>query len=196
MASLIFIAVFLTVFILFIRIIVKIFKHKSSAGTLRTIAVILFCYGLLWVIFYFKSTEMVVPFGTDVCFDDWCATITQAGTPKTLGKRNPHGQFIVLHIRMSNHARGIAQKPSEPRVYIIDKQGDSWGFSEEGQHALESVFGKQISINEKLELHQSLETQLVFDIPLDVKNVKAIIEEGPFITKLLLYDNSELFDLY
>src|SRR5436305_10269164 len=131
MASLIFIAMFITVFILFIRIIIKIIKHKSSMATFRTIEIILFCYGLLWVIFYFKSTEIAVPFGTDVCFDDWCATVMQAERPKTLGDQNPHGQFIVLHMKMSNHARGIAQKPSEPRVYLIDEQGHSWAFSTE-----------------------------------------------------------------
>jgi hypothetical protein len=163
------------------------------AAVFRTPAIILFCYGLLWTIFYFKSADIAVPFGTDVCFDDWCATITQAERPKTLGKQNPHGQFIVLHITMSNHARGIAQKPSEPRIHIIDGQGNSWAFSREGQQALENEIGKQPLIDERLELHQSLETQLVFDIPQDAKNIKAIIEEGPFITKLLFQDNNEVF---
>ena len=149
----------------------------------------------MWIIFYFKGTLIAVPFGTDVCFDDWCATITQAETPKALGRQNPHGQFIVLHIKMSNHARGIAQKPSEPRIHIIDGQGHWWAFSKDGQQALENIAGKQIPIDVKLELHQSLETQLVFDIPQDAKNIKAIIEEGPFITKLLLPDNSEVFVL-
>jgi hypothetical protein len=195
MASLIFIATFIAVFILLITIIVKIIKHKNSVATLRTIAIILFCYGLLWIIFYFKSAEKAIPFGTDVCFDDWCATITQAGRPKTLGEQNPHGQFIVLHIRISNHARGIAQKPSEPRVHIIDGEGHSWAFSKDGQQALENVVGKQIPIDKKLELHQSLETQLVFDVPKDAKNVRAIIEEGPFITSFLLKDDNQVFIL-
>jgi len=195
MASLIFIATFITVFILIIRVIIKLITHKSSAATLSTIAIILFCYGLLWVIFHFKSNETTVPFGTDVCFDDWCATITQAERLKTLGKQKPQGQFIVLHIQVSNHARGIAQKPSEPGVHIIDGQGHSWAFSKEGQKALEDIAGKQIAIDAKLELHLRLEMQLVFDIPQDAKNLKAIIEEGPYITKLLFHANRKVFAL-
>jgi hypothetical protein len=195
MASLIFIAIFISVFILLIRIIIKIIKHKSSVATLRTIAIILFCYGLLWVIFYFKSAEIAIPFGTDICFDDWCATITQAERPKTLGGQDPHGQFIVLHIRMSNHARRIAQKPSEPRVTIIDGQGHSWGFSKEGHQELEKVVGKQIPIDERLELHQSLETKMVFDVPKEAKDLKALIEEGPFITNFLLKEDSHVIIL-
>jgi hypothetical protein len=195
MASLIFIATCITVLILLIRMIIKITKHKSTVTTLRTIAIILFCYGLLWVIFYFKSAEIAVPFDTDVCFDDWCATITQAERPKTLGEQDPHGQFIVLQIRMSNHARGIAQKPSEPRVTIIDGQGHSWGFSIVGQQALENVIGKQIAIDERLQLHQSLETKIVFDVPKEAKDLKALIEEGPFITSFLLKDDIRVFIL-
>ncbi len=195
MAGLIFIGAFITVFILFIRIIIKLIKHKSIVATFRTITIISFCYGLLWVIFYLKSTEVAIPFGKDVCFDDWCATITHVERPKTLGKQNPHGQFIVLHVRMSNHAKGIAQKPSEPRVHLIDAQGHLWAFSKDGQQALENVVGRQIPIDEKLELHQSLETQLVFDIPQNAKKIKAIMEEGPFITRLLLHDDIKVFVL-
>jgi len=196
MASLIFIATFIAVFILIITVIIKLIQHKSSTSGLRTIAVILSCYGLLWIIFYFRINEIAVPFGTDVCFDDWCATITQAERLKTLGNQNPRGQFIVLHVKMSNHARGIAQKPSEPSVHIIDGKGHSWGLSKEGQQALDNVAGKQIPIDAKLELHQSLETQVVFGIPSDAKNLKAIIEEGPFITKFLLPDDHEVFLLH
>ena len=195
MATLIFIATFLSVLILLINSIIKIITGKRSFAPLLTIAIILFCYGLLWVVFYFKSNAISVPFGTDICFDDWCATITQVERPATLGQQNPQGQFIVLHMRMSNHARGIAQKPSQPRVHIIDGQGHSWAFSEAGQQALENAAGRQAPIDVKLELHQSVETQIVFDIPQGAKNVKAIIEEGPFITNFLLHDNSEVFVL-
>jgi len=94
---------------------------------------------------------------------------------------------------MSNHARGIAQKPSEPRVHIIDERGNSYSYSAEGQQALEKQIGNQIRLDQRLELHQSLETQLVFDIPKEAKNLKVLIEEGPFITKLLFNENREVF---
>jgi hypothetical protein len=195
MAALIFIATIITVLILLIRMNIKIIKHKSSIRTLGMIVIILLCYGLLWVIFYFKSAEIALPFDTDVCFDDWCATVAQAERPKTLGGQDPHGQFIVLQIRMSNHARGIAQKPSKPRVTIIDGQGHSWGFSIAGQQALENVIGKQIAIDERLQLHQSLETKIVFDVPKEAKDLKALIGEGPFITGFLLKDDVRVFKL-
>ena len=102
MASLIFIASFITVFILLIRLIIQLIKHKSIVATLRLIVIILFGYVFLWIIFYFKGTLIAVPFGTDICFDDWCATITQAETPKDFRNETriiPHGQFIVCILK-------------------------------------------------------------------------------------------------
>ncbi len=196
MATLVFFLTFIAIIVFTIQIIIKLFKHKSIKNSLRLLIIIIAAYSLLWIFFYFNSAEIIVPLGTDVCFDDWCATITKAEQVKILRDEKPNGQFIILHIRMSNHARGIAQKPSEPRVHIVDGLGHSFSISETGQKALENSIGKQLPLDEKLELHQSLETQLVFDIPSDIKTANGLIEEGPFITKLLLQDNKEVFELH
>jgi hypothetical protein len=44
-------------------------------------------------------------------------------------------------------------------------------------------------------LHQTLETLLVFDVPNEARGLKALIEEGPPITLLLLPDDREVFSL-
>jgi len=197
MTALIFFGTIIAILILLVRLIMKVIKHKNIATTFRKIVIIVLSYLVLWGIFYFISSDKVVPIGTDICFDDWCASVTKFERPKTLGKENqeliPHGQFIILNITMSNQARGIAQKPSEPRVHIVDEKGNSYSFSTEGQQALEKQIGNQIPIDERLELHESLETQLVFDIPKDARNLKVLIEEGPLITKLLFSENKAVF---
>jgi hypothetical protein len=199
MSALIFFAAILAILVFVIRLIIRVIKHRPIASDARILVLILVAYSLLWGTFYFLSSYKAVSPGTDICFDDWCATVTKIERPQLLAADgravSPHGQFIILTIRMSNQARGIAQKPSEPRVHIIDNMGNYWSFSEEGQQAFEKQAGKQISIGSKLELHQILETQLVFDIPKDAKNLKALIEEGPFITKLLFPENKQVFIL-
>ena len=141
----------------------------------------------------------MVSLGTDICFDDWCATITSYEHPENLGIESqvvkPLGQFIILSISISNHARGIAQKPSEPRVHLIDESRKSWPFSEEGQSALERQFGPQTALDSKLALHQTLTTQLVFDVPKKSGNLKAVIEEGPWITNLLFKEDRKVFKI-
>ena len=194
MTTLILFATLLALAVYVIKIILRLFKHRSISSLLRIVFIIIVLYWIVWMIFYSISSDKPISFGTDVCFDDWCATITKV---ERLGNDNPEfkpkGQYIILHIRMSNHAKGIAQKPSEPRVKIEDSDGNTYKYSIEGQQALEKQRGKQNPIDSKLELHQSLETQLIFDIPINSKNLKGVIEEGPFITKLLFYPDREIY---
>jgi len=193
MATLIFFLTILTCLVLLIRIVIKAILHKNTLASFRILGSVLLGYSLLWAIFYFKSSDKEASLGTDICFDDWCATVTKIDKQEILGNEKPNGQFIILHIKMSNHARGIAQKPSEPRVHIKDENGHSWAFSAKAQQALNNLIGNQVSIDQRLELHQSLETQLVFDIPKEANNLSVLIEEGPFITKLLFQDDNTVF---
>lgn len=196
MATLIFLATIFTIIILTIRIIIKVVKHKSISTSLWLLATVFLTYGILWTISYITNGNKAVSLGTDICFDDWCVTVTKIEQQPAIGNEKAKGRFIILHIKMSNQAKGIAQKPSEPRVYIIDDQRHSWTFSKQGQNAIEDLQGKQTPIDQKLELHQSLETILVFDIPKDAKDCNVLIEEGsPFITKLLLQGDNKVFKI-
>ncbi len=197
MATLLFLATIVTLLILLANLTAKLIKRKNIATTLKAIALVTLSYFSLWCFFYFISNDVAVPLGTDICFDDWCITVTKIEKTPSIEKDNevlaPNEQFVILHIKISNHARGIAQKPSKPRVHIIDEKGSYWSVSDKGQHLLEKTFGQQVPIDQKLELNQSLETQLVFEIPKNAEKIKVLIEEGPFITKFLLPDDRKVF---
>ena len=194
MATLIFFGTLISLVFFFFKIILRFMNHSPMGSLIRTAIIIILSYCLMWIVFYSISSDKPIPFGTDVCFDDWCATVTSFEHFENESvELNPKGQFLILHIKMSNHARGISQKPSEPRIKIIDSDGTSYGFSNVEQRALEKQRGNQMPIDSRLELHQSLETQLVFDIPNKCKDIKAVIEEGPPITKLLFYSDREVF---
>jgi hypothetical protein len=152
-------------------------------------------YTLLWFIFYLRSSYTHIDFDTDTCFDDWCVTVTDMEKVQDIEGVTTKGQFIILFLKLSNHALGIAQKPSAPRIQVIDDKGHKWNYDPKGQAAYEKAFGKQYPVDQKLELHQSLDTQLVFEVPLDAKNLYALIEEGPFLTKLLLPANKKVYVL-
>jgi hypothetical protein len=197
MGTIIFLGIVITILILIIRVVVKLIQHKSIASIMRTVAIVMGCYIVLWIIYYFSSSFKIIPLGSEICFDDWCSTVTKIDNPASLGKGDetihPIGKFFILHLKMINEARRISQKPSEPRVHILDDKGTRYSFSEKGQHALEDQCGKQLPFDSRLELHQSLETLLVFDIPVTAGNPVVLIEEGPFITTLLFDDNKKVF---
>jgi hypothetical protein len=198
-STILFLLTFLALIVLLGRALVRAVRRKPVTPTLRLTGIVIAAYALLWGVFSMISSDRTVPLGSDVCFDDWCASVTGAENPALLGDGSggvrPNGQFVVLHVRMSNHARGIAQKPSEPRIHIIDSQGRSWSASEAGQHLLELTRGLQSALDARLELHQSIETQIAFDIPAGATGLKALIEEGPPITLLLLPEDREVFPI-
>jgi hypothetical protein len=199
MATLLFLLTFLALLVLAITLVIKALRRKPIKSTLKIIGYMFGGYVVLWLIFYLISGNVTTPLGTDVCFDDWCAAITQIEKGPDLKTKLPppaaDSMWVVLYVKMSNHARGIAQKPSEPRIHLIDDKGNYWAYSQKGQTAMEKVTGDLPDIGSRLALHQELATQLVFAIPADAKKVKVLIEEGPFITKLLLPQDEQVFDV-
>ncbi|MHB8208974.1 hypothetical protein [Mucilaginibacter sp.] len=180
-------------------VLIKIAQGKRVKRELFTIIFWVSFYALIWLFFYIDSKYITVPLGTDICFDDWCASITKID----IGNQNQFklpviakdSLWVVLDVTMSNHAKGIAQKPSDPRIHIIDDDGGYWAFSPTGQQALEEQSGQKIQLGQRLELGQSLSTQLVYKIPANAKQPKVLIEEGPFITKFLFKDNQSVYTL-
>lgn len=195
MAEIIFLATILSTFLLLLKIIVLLIKKRCIKKSAYLILKIVGSYSLLWLVSFMLSKEEIIAPNTDICFDDWCATLVSYDKPESIGSLRPQGQFIVLHIKMSNHARGRAQKPSEPRVKIIEGE-NSYSISQSGQQEFETIFGKQTPIETRLELHQALETTMVFDVPNEAQNLKVIIDEGPlFITKIISAGDKKVFQI-
>lgn len=188
MTSVIFLLTILTLLVMLIRALIKLISHRPVRRTLIKISLIVVGYGLLWMLFKLSQKMVPVPLDTQVCFDDWCATVTRAERRVT-----GDSTLIVLHLEMFNNARGIAQQPSEPRVHILDSNGYAWGYSEKEQQDYEKHNGAQPGITHRLELHQSMETVLVFTVPKNASGLKALIEEGPWITNLLFPVDEQVF---
>src|SRR5471030_1131011 len=116
MAALIFILTFLSLVVLLVVLIVKAVRGKPIIAIFKSISFIILGYGIAWTIFYLVRTDIPVPLGTDVCFDDWCATIIKIESGPAVQKQfstiSRDSTWIILDITVSNHARGIAQKPS------------------------------------------------------------------------------------
>jgi energy-coupling factor transporter transmembrane protein EcfT len=77
MTTLIFLLTVLSLLVLLIILLTKAISSKPFKQLLKSIAIILFGYFTIWLVFYLTAKPLVVPLGTDVCFDDWCASITQ-----------------------------------------------------------------------------------------------------------------------
>lgn len=179
-------------------ILIRLIQKRNTRKVIKLFSITLGSYLTLWLTFYFMKKDIQIQLAENICFDDWCATLTKAELLDSLKNDKktfyPKGKFIVLHIQMSNHARGIAQKPSEPKVFIINNGTEIKSTSREFE-IINVCRGSQRPIDSRLELGQSLETQVLFDIPKNDLDVWATIDEGPFITKLLLQDDRKVFSI-
>ena len=197
MATLIFILTILLLLIFCIIAVVNSIKRRPLEPVFKKIGYVAGGYTLIWLVFKFLQAQIPVPFGTDVCFDGWCATVTNVEQSSEIQKQfsaaGTDSTCFIMHIRMSNHARGIAQTPSEPRIHIQDDHHHSWSYSKRGQQLLENISGKQPGIDSKLDLHELKETMLVFFVPKTASGLNAIIEEGPSITNLLFAEDKSVF---
>lgn len=120
MTTLIFLLTVLSLLVLIIRCIVKITRRKPVKPILVAVALIVCGYSVLWLTFFFISSFTPVPPGTDVCFDDWCATIARVEKKPTGGADSSR---IILHVTVSNHARGIAQNHLNPEFILLTQMG-------------------------------------------------------------------------
>lgn len=199
MASLVFILTFLLLVILLMAVVFQAIRKRPVTPQFKIMGYTLGAYVLLWLFFYMISTKTVVPLNTPICFDDWCATVNQIDqgpvAQQELGKLTLDSTYVVLHVTMSNHAKRIAQKPSDPRIYLIDTAGKYWGHSSNGQQWLETVLKSQPSLGQKLDLHESVQTRLVFALPKGRKPFQILIEEGPFISNMIFPASQPVFQV-
>ncbi len=102
MTTLIFFGASIAILIYLVRLVIKIIRHKTITYTLLTLIFVIVTYSGLGGIFYFIRSDKPVSLGTDICFDDWCPTVTRIQKPIILGienqQLNPQGQFIILNI--------------------------------------------------------------------------------------------------
>jgi len=178
MAGLLFFLTLVTLVVLLITTLISAIKRKPVKRKLLSMILIVGGYGLAWLCFFWSAKLVTVPLGTNICFDDWCATVTGAD-------RLADGSTVVVHITMSNHARGIAQKPDEPRVYLVTAAGDRFAATATGQ----------IPLDTRLQLNQSLQTTLTFTVPKNAGRLKILIEEGPFIANLVFPQDEQVFEV-
>lgn len=182
MSILIFLLTILTTFILLVTATVRAIRRKPILKIARWSICIFLGYSLAWGCFWLARRRPDIPLGTDICFDDWCATVNNV---RQLPATSRDSTEFILAITMSNHARGITQQPSEPRIHLIDDQGRIW---------LPAASGP-VPLDARLDLHESKKTSMNFIVPADASRLKALIEEGPWITNLLFPEDQPVFRL-
>jgi hypothetical protein len=131
-------------------------------------------------------------------------SVNNVAKTKTLG-RPPHqstaqGIYYVVSMnvrfdeRTISPTRGNALLSPNPRtVVVVDRQGRKYGRSPEGQRAWESTKGQNIPLTPSLRPGESYTTDLVFDLPADIKEPRLLMTEADWVTHWLIGHENSLF---
>ncbi len=128
---------------------------------------------------------------------DLAFSVVNISKTKTVGSP-PHqdtaqGTYYVVSVKAQSHAAGATMTPDNPRGFVVDDRGRTYGYSSDGQRALELVQGKTAVFSQAIEPGSSYTIDWVFDLPSDAKNPCLVIDEGPWITHLIVGEEDSFF---
>lgn len=162
--DLVFIVVFLGTVVVLVTVLIHALRRRltRAARLLAACGVFLAFYLCIVIAVSLATPQRFLDIGEDRCFDDWCVAIESADTTGVLGQgeqiTKAKGTIYVVTLRLSNHARGRAQRASSAAVYLRDAQGKRHDVSRRGQNAYEAEHGPTAPLTARLPLGRSLTT--------------------------------------
>jgi hypothetical protein len=173
------------------------FKTASKLALFYGVGLLLYLSILIAVSII--SPQRVIAMGEDRCFDDWCIAVEKVSYAQELGNEplqtQANGEFWVVTLRLSNHARGRDQRASSTAVHLIDRNGQSYDLSLAGQEAFEAEYGTTSLLTSTIPLGQSLTVVQVYDLPPNVQDIVLTVEHpiGRFPGLLIIGSEASLF---
>ena len=181
-------------------------------GRARIAAVTLLIIGGLYVgamlVFAFASSDKVLVRGSEKHFCEidchLAYSVVDVKQSKTIGdpsnQTTANGSFSVVTIKTRfdettiSPGRGDATLYPNSRVLtVVDDQGRKYSPSAAGGQALELSGGAGKPFPTPLRPGESYTTVVVFDLPADARNPKLLINEGEWVTHLIIgHENSPL----
>lgn len=128
------------------------------------IATVLFV-GLLSLV---RHDQTVGP-GGEILWDDFGFSVGKSQTVSELGPDDhlvhPSGQFVIVDLNVTNHAKRVDYDTSKHTVVLFDDEGNEYRVDPWAQAALESTPGWTHRPPRRLAAGAAWVTQLVFDVP-------------------------------
>ena len=202
-----------TGFLLLLAVLVLIYSLAVKKSGLTKIvavvmAVIIGSYAAVALVFSFASSEKVLARGEEKHFCEIDChlgySLIETRQMQTIGagpaQATANGMFTVVTIKTRfdettiNPSRGNGLLYPNSRVLtLVDDQGRKYTPSTSGQQALEASATAGTPLTTPLRPGTFYTTTVVFDLPADAKNPTLLINEGEWVTHLVIgHENSLL----
>lgn len=146
---------------------------------------------VVWFVFYavmllgfsLASTEKVLAAGEA---KEYCGfyldchmhtTVTSVRTARTIGDLAARGEFYIVNVKVFSDARNpsIALRLLEPKLLVIDGTNRAYVRYEAAEKLLPSA---DADLGRDIRSRETIEKEIVFDLPADVKDLRLDITEG------------------
>ncbi len=107
------------------------------------------------------------------------------------------GEFYVVTLERSSDADNVAIGLATPEAVVVDAEGRRYHRSTSGEVALAHVNGEQPPLDRAIKTGEAYSTQLVFDLPTNVRDPRLLVTERDPFSRLselfLIGDEDSLF---
>ena len=165
-------------------------------------------YLAIVLVFSFASSEKVLARGEEKHFCEidchLAYSIADVRQTKTIGsapnQATAGGLFTIVTVKTRFDETTISSRrgdalltPNSRVVTVIDDQGRRYGPSAAGQNVLEQAGLSGKPLTTALRPGESYTTTVVFDLPADIRNPTLLMNEGEWVTHLIIgHENSPL----
>jgi hypothetical protein len=190
--GLLFLVFFLAIVTLAALWLYRLARRRPARLVARAILACICIYAAILTAFSLTSRTRQLALGTDKCFDEWCATVTGAGSLPN-ANRAAASKLVAVTLHVSNRARGAAFRPSQPRVTLTFPTASA-APSASAQREFESHAGPQQDLAKRLAAGESFDTTLVFEVPAETRSASVVLLEGPaVVTRVVAGDENSFF---
>ena len=117
-------------------------------------------YLLIVAVVGMSAPQRMLKMGEDRCFDEMCFAPTRMQVVPAIGppghQVKADGNFCVVNVRASSHARGRAQREAGVNASLIDSAGHIYQVSPQGETAYEATFGSTPRLSSRLQSGESV----------------------------------------
>ncbi|HYY43290.1 MAG TPA: hypothetical protein VE775_11205 [Pyrinomonadaceae bacterium] len=183
--------------------------RRAAAGNVLLGAFgLVVAYAGLLVVFSVASAERVLARGAEKHFCEidchLAYSVGDVRQTKTLGPAaqptTAQGVFYVVTVKTRFDEQTMAPTrgqqtltPNSRVVTVLDEQGREYAVAPAGQRALELTEGTGMPFTTPLRPGESYTTELVFDLPADVRAPRLLMREGETVTHFIIgHENSPL----
>lgn len=104
--------------------------------------------------------------------------VTGVRKAKTIGDKTAKGEFYIVKVKVFSDAKRVDLGLLAPKFYVIDGDGKAYPRVEDAENP-------EPPFDQKIPAGGSFEREVVFDLPLDIKDARLDVAEGIGIDKAI-----------